>query len=180
MNHSDEANTLPLPKEFATILGYFHAAFASLDLTTDFAIFKFLNTTPAEAHLITSGMTFGRKARLLADLTGRSDHPNKKAILSAFNAIRGNKRYAIAHGYLWTDQTSIKFIERNISGEFKTKEHSFTPKQFFDYVLDFSEKSTEFYNSLGTSRAEINEFAKAAFSLNRRSTTSPGRPTRRR
>jgi hypothetical protein len=54
MNHSDEANTLPLPKEFATILGYFHAAFASLDLTTDFAIFKFLNTTPAEAHLITS------------------------------------------------------------------------------------------------------------------------------
>jgi hypothetical protein len=112
MDRLDHDKPLAITKEFATTLGYFHSVFATLDLTTDFAIFKLLNVTPNEAHLITSGMMFGRKARLLTDLIGRSNHPNKKELLRAFNAVRGNKRDVIVHGYLWSKQIRVKFIER--------------------------------------------------------------------
>ena len=159
-------------------VGLFQGAWASLDLLTDYAIWKFLKVTPEQAHLITSGMMFGRKARLLADLIGRSDHPNKAEILGAFNEVRGtmNKRDIFAHSYVWSDQNLVKFIDRQAGGEYKAKEHSFTLKQFQNYVLEFSRSAARFYLSVGATRDEIDAFGDAALSLNRRSTTSHGEP----
>ncbi len=110
-------------------LGLFHMAFSRLDIATDFAIGKFLSVTPEEAHLITAGMMFGRKARLLAGLISRSDHPRKAAILSEFNAIRGNnKREILLHGHIYQqneEDRTVSFIERSVSGEFKATVHTF-------------------------------------------------------
>jgi hypothetical protein len=168
-----QQNRLALTPEFTRALGLFHAAHASLDLTTDFAIYKFLGVTPQQAHLITSGMMFGRKARLLADLIGRSDHENKKELLRTFNAVRGNNRDVIAHGYIWSDSKSVKFIERSISGEFKTIEHKFSLNEFVANLDDFNNKATAFYNAFSVTFEEINAFANAALNLNRKSKTPP-------
>lgn len=163
--------------EFTTLFGMFHLLWLTLDLTTDYAICKFLKVTHEEGHLITSGMMFGRKARLLADLIGQSEHPNKSALLGSFNAIRGkSKRDIFAHGYLWSSPHEIRFIERSISGPFKAIEHKFTFEEFQLHCLELASNSDAFYYALGATREELNAFANAALSLNRKSKTSPGKP----
>jgi hypothetical protein len=168
----------PILKKAATAialsceLGLFHFAFAQLDRCTDFAICKFLNVTPQEAHLITSGMMFGRKARLLADLIARSDHPQKASLLGSFNAVRGNnKRDIIAHGHLISDEndTSITFLERSVSGEFRAKKHTFTMLEFITYVIAFYGQFQAFHDALGVTDKELEDFSNAALSLNRKS-----------
>jgi hypothetical protein len=171
---------LQLTPSFLQALGLFHSAHAAFDVSTDFAICKFLNVTPAQCHLITSGMMFGKKGRLLADLIGRSDHHSKNEILRTFNAARGNKRDVIAHGYIWSDATTVKFIERRHSGEYNAQEHKFTYTSFIKFLTDFNDSAAAFYNALGVSRAEIDAFAYAALSLERKSKRSPGRPTSKR
>src|SRR5215211_1159361 len=59
------ARALVHAREFQEWFGVFQVTWASMELVTDYAIGKFLEL-PAEAtHLITSGLMFGRKARLL-------------------------------------------------------------------------------------------------------------------
>jgi len=124
---------------------------------------------------------FGRKARLLADLIGRSNHPNKAKLLGAFNAARGStKRDVIAHGYLWSNKNTVKFIERSISGEYRAIEHPYSVNGFTLHVKEFYDKSNAFYVALEVGWQEIQDFANAALSLNRKSAKSPGRPTRKR
>lgn len=156
-------------------LSVFHGLWALVDMTTDYAIFKFLNVTPEQAHLITSGMMYGRKARLLADLVGRSDHPNKAQILGALNWIRGHsKRDIITHGYQKFDDDSIEFVERSSSGEFQARGHVFTNQEFLDHVRTLAQKGRQFQEGLGASQDDMRQFADAAFNLNRKSKTSPG------
>jgi hypothetical protein len=121
------AKAVNMSDDYLILMGLFQGAWASVELTTDYAIWKFLKVTPEQAHLITSGMMFGRKARLLADLVGRSDHPAKAVILGAFNDLRGmSKRDVFAHSYVWLDRKVIKFIDRQTGGEYRAKEHTAT------------------------------------------------------
>jgi hypothetical protein len=159
------------------MMGLFNGTWATLDLTTDYAIYRFLNVTPGQAHLITSGMMFGRKARLLADLIGHSDHSKKAEILGAFNKVRGgNMRDVFAHSYIRSGDDSVTFVDRSSSGEFKATEHTFTMPDLAKHVYDFAFSVEAFWNSLGVTKPEIEAFAIAAFSLNRKPKTSPGRP----
>ncbi len=158
-------------------VGTFHGVWAIIDLITDYAIFRFLNVTPEQAHLITSGMMFGRKSRLLADLVGRSDHPKRDKILGALNWIRGSsKRDIITHGYQISDDNSLGFVHRSISGEFEASEHSFTNAEFLQHLRMLCAKAKEFQEALGVTHDQLREFGNAAFNLNRKSKTSPGAP----
>ena len=120
---------------------------------------------------------FGPKARLLADLVGRSDHPKKAEILGPLNRVRGDtKRNEIAHGYLWSDDNRVRFIQRITSGEFQCRVLEFNYEQFKDHVLKLINDSTALYTALEIDYADINAFADAALSLNRKSKTSPVSP----
>lgn len=169
--------TLRENNAFRRALGIFYTNWATLDLTVDYAIGEFLNVTAKEAHLITAGMMFGRKARLLADLIGRSAHPRKAEILGAFNQIRGvSKREVFAHGYIGASKDTVSFLERTAGGEFSAKEHVYTLAEFRAHTNEVSRVATAFSDALGVSDAELDGFATAALSLNRKSKTSPGAP----
>lgn len=149
-------------------LGTFHAVCSEFDLAMDYAVLKMLRVTPEAAHLITSGMVFGRKARLLADLIGRSDHPRKAQLLGALNYVRGhNKRDIITHGHCSFDQGRISFLERSTSGDFRAKEHSFTMLEFLDHIKKFVDHCLLFVKELGVTHAEMREFSRAALLINR-------------
>lgn len=112
------ASTGPLAfrDDYTQLMGQFQSNWAATEIVTDYAIYKFLKVTPGQAHLITSGMMFGRKARLLADLIGKSDDPKKAQILGAFNKLRGmSKRDMFAHAYVRSDRASITFLDRSRS-----------------------------------------------------------------
>lgn len=166
-----------LRDDFITALGAFHFMCSSLDVATDFAIYKFLGCSELQAHLITSGLMFGRKATLLADLIGRSNHERKVFILEAFNAVRANKREIITHGYMWSDNNVVKFLQRIATREATVKEHEFTIESFKEYVVQFSEQVAHFYETLGYPDGDFAKFATAALSLDRKSATSPESPT---
>lgn len=172
------ASTGPLAfrDDYTQLMGRFQSMWGSTEIVTDYAICKFLKVTPGQAHLITAGMLFGRKGRLLADLIARSDDPKKDRILSAFNKLRGlNKRDMFAHSYLKSDSKTITFLDRS-AGEFRAQEHTFTIDQFRAYVTDFEKAGTEFYSAIGATKEELDAFAKAALSLSRKSKTSPDNP----
>lgn len=159
-------------------MGIFHTAFATVDFEVDFGICKLMNLSHHQAHLMTAGMMFGPKARLLADLLGRSGHPMRDALLAPFNRIRGNsKRDIIAHGYIYGDENTVTFLQRITSGEFTAREHTFTLPEFGHHVLKFvgdvQEFGTVFSEAYPYDADEPTAFADAAMSLNRKSKMSP-------
>jgi hypothetical protein len=170
---------IPMAKHtsYLQLLGIFHSNWSAIDVYTDFAIYQFLHVTPQQAHLITSGMVFGRKARLLDDLIRHSDDARKQKLMEAFNKIRAAKRDIISHSYVASDAVSVKFMERNTSGKFKANIHTYTFDEFRQHVLDIHYAADEFYAALEASKENIDAFANAALSLNRKSDTSPESPT---
>lgn len=159
---------------FWYLLGCFHVTWALTDLTTDYAIWKFLGGTPLETHIITSGMMFGRKAKLLADLIANSNHPKKSEILGAFNKVRDhNKRNIIAHSYYLFDEKNVCFVERSNSGPYNAKEHTFPMDEFEDHVAKMGDYGQAFHSAIGASRELLTEFAHAALNRDHKSNTLP-------
>jgi hypothetical protein len=120
-----------------------------LDLYTDFAIYQFLHVTQQQAHLITSGMMFGRKARLLDDLIRHSDDPRKPKLLESFNKIRAAKRDIITHSYVGSDAISVWYLERNTAGPFKAEIHSYSAERLQEHIQGIANAATDFYNAWG-------------------------------
>jgi hypothetical protein len=173
-------SVLPIPLgrgiPFNSTLGIFHQNWAAIDLYTDFAIYKFLKITPQQAHLIVSGLMFGRKARLLTDLVYHSDATNKQSILTPFNVLRAAKREVITHSYFKSDALTLTFMERSVSGDFKATEHTYTFEEFRLHVDKTAVAIGEFAEAIEATQDEINAFVAAALSLNRKSTKSPHKP----
>lgn len=119
---------------YHALLGVFHSNWSAIDLYTDIATMQFLGITPEQTHLITSGMVWGRKARLLADLIGHSSDTRRSALMTALNKIRAAKRDIFAHSYVASDAIHITFLERLTSGPFKIKEHVFTLEEFGEHA----------------------------------------------
>ena len=165
--------------EFTQLMGLFHGYWSSLDLTIDYAICQFLKVTHHQAHLITAGMTSGPKFRLLADLIGRSDHPKRDQLLGSLNGIRAiQKRDVFAHSYIESFSDSVNFLSRTTGGTYKATKHEFTQSSFEKHILEMVKVSMQFYDALGASRADLQTFAEAALSLNRKSKTSTGKPSK--
>jgi hypothetical protein len=168
---------MALKTHYLKTMGLFQTTWAGIELSTDFAIYKFLKITPEQAHLITSGQMFGRKARLLADLIGRSDHPDKAKILKAFNEVRNkNLRDTFFHCYMQSSGDDVTYIERPAGGDFRATPHIFTLLTLTEHVRRVMEAAEAFYESLAPDSEELEAFVNAALSLRRKSKTSPGRP----
>ena len=89
----------------------------------------------------------------------------------------GNMRDIFAHSYVRSGDDSVTFVDRSSSGEFKATEHTFTLRELAKHVHDFVFAVDAFWKSLGVTKPEVEAFAMAAFSLNRKSKISPDRPT---
>ena len=162
------AGPLALSDEYSRLLGIFHYNWSAIDLHVDHAIYKFLNVTPIQAHLITSGLMFGRKIRLLVDLIKHSDSPQKTALLSELAKITKANRDIITHGWVRSDAETIYFLERRHSGAFTAKEHAYKLKEFEDLVWVVQAAGSKFRDLLGYTPEEIAVFAKAALSASRK------------
>jgi len=155
-----------ITNEFRRALGAFHATWASVEITMDWAIGQFLKLPQEETHLITAGMEFGRKAVLLRALVARSDSKNKNEILQHLNWIQNeSKRNAFAHSFMRSNKDVVTFVKRSGHGKFEIREHSFQPKEFDEHVNKFIEAAIGFEKELGATRKEIESFAQAATNL---------------
>lgn len=160
--------TDPTPRErFHYALGVFHGMWSTVEVTADFIIGRLLRVPDEEAHMITSGMMFGAKARLLSALLKRSDHPNRAAMVTALNVLRGEaRRDVVVHGYQISDGAfTHAFVERSRGGDFKAKEHVFTLEEFITHVEKVIENGNALYDAIGAPEEEIVEFVAAARSL---------------
>lgn len=128
---TDHKNALFYNDEFIRLFGLFMLTWNVFDFTTDLAIGRMLNVTDEQAHLITSGMVFGKKARLFRDLIGRSNHNRKAKILGHFNAAAANaKRDKLAHSMIDFDADRVTFLERPSGGPFDAIQHDFSLDEF--------------------------------------------------
>lgn len=151
------------------MLGLFHATWATADCLVDFAIGDLLALSHEKTHLVTSGMMFGRKARLLSDLIRQSDHPKKADLKAALRVIRGTaRRDVIAHSYMRADDDGrLVFLERSISGDFAARSHAFTRKELAGHVQNLCNATMQMAHALGVSDDELNAFVDATAGASR-------------
>jgi hypothetical protein len=180
MSEPPKSRQTPLDtKDIAMMLGFFHLRFSALDIATDYAIGQFLNTPREETYLITSGMVYGRKARLLSGLIKISSHPKKDRILETFNKVIGdNKRDILLHGYTcpFPEDGGITFIERSVSGNFKAIRRDFSNESMKKYVKRFSQLVSDFISALGIDNNTLDVFSKASLNFKNKPNTSPHCP----
>ncbi len=163
--------------DFLHDLGLFYSIWSNIDLVVDYAITQFLNVSDESGHLLTAGTMFGRKARLLADLVARSDHPQKARILGAINAIRGgSKRDVFAHGYILSNDEIVTFVERKPNDKQSGGiPHSFTLAEFSSHVRKVITSYSELWDALDKPSDGVKAFAQASLSMSRKSDKSPGK-----
>jgi hypothetical protein len=159
---------MALSDEYNKLLGRFHYNWSATDIHVDYAIYKLLKVTPLQAHLITSGMMFGRKARLLVDLIKHSDHPKRTELLAVFGRITKTNRDLIAHSWVSSDVDSVTFLERKISGSFSAREHRFTLDEFRSHVEEAASAGIKFRELLAVKSEDLDAFAKAALGFARK------------
>jgi hypothetical protein len=114
--------------------------------------------------MITSGLMFGRKARLLDDLIRHSQDPRKPKLLEPFNTIRAAKRDVISHSYVASDAVCVKYLERLTSGRTKAIVHTYTFDEFKAHVIDIHNAADAFLEALGATGA-VDAFVNAVFNL---------------
>lgn len=157
---------LSMKNEFLGLVGAFQQAWANAEVAIDLAIRDLLRLTTDEAHLLTAGLEFNRKASLLRSLIGKSDYKKKAQAVKALNTMQNeSKRNVFAHSYIASNRTTVSYIERSRGGKYKATEHNFTLLQFAAHTSKFAGASMEFSEALGQTDAEINAFGKAALAV---------------
>jgi hypothetical protein len=167
--------------EFYQLVGQFHVLWSSLDLSIDFAIGKFLKLPAKDTHLVTTGMFYGRKIRLLLDLVNR-DRKLPYRLRTKYNqslkALLGSKRDLLTHGYLSSGPDSVSFFLRKSGDQFSVQNQTFTIEEFREHIRRFAEACGSLQECLDATAGgtTFKAFATAVFSLNRRSNKSPATP----
>ncbi|MBX3505174.1 MAG: hypothetical protein KF895_06805 [Parvibaculum sp.] len=157
-------------------IGLFQTLWMNVETLTDFAIGKFLKVSHEQAHLVTAGLMFGRKARLLADLVARSDHPRRSELLGIVNKIRGQtKRDVLFHSTIGAseDGTKLVFTHRDAGQSLRVVEYSFTKKEFINHLQLLMNLTMDLQSELPASQEEMDGFRRAAFNASRKAKPSP-------
>ncbi len=149
------------PPGFHELLGKFHAMWLMFDPTLDYSIGHFLRTPTRDTHLIVSGMMFGTKMRLLADLIKRCDHPKKDRLAEAIRTLQASKRDQITHAYIKSNSANITFTYRSKGGSYKSGELAFHINDFIDHVGRMHEATIAYQQSFGASNEDLTAFANA-------------------
>jgi hypothetical protein len=170
---------ISLSDDFYRTIGKFHVLWATADLSIDFAIGKFLGLPAEDTHLLTAGMFYGRKLRLLSDLVKRNGALGEKRrtkFLQSIKHLLGAKRDVVTHSYIWSSDIEVKFYLRKAGDKFTVQESRFTRTEFNEHAKKFEDAALIFHKALGASPKELNDFANAALSLDRKSNKSPAKP----
>lgn len=131
----------------------------------DFAIGHFLKTLAEDTHILIAGLEFGRKLWIRLDLTKRSQHKNRGALVDAIQVLQGAKRDTIAHAYIRTESDTVVFISRSRGGPYNATELKFTGNEFDEHVSKTVRAAIQFQDALGASDAELIAFAEACLNI---------------
>lgn len=150
-------------QNFTYFLGKFHGCWSSIELSIDCAIGRFLKLSPRDSLVITAGMEFNAKAKILHDVVYRSDDPKKSEILGLLGEIRNNaKRVPITHSFMMGEKNKITFFERPRGQKFVVKEHVFTDQGWVEHVSNFIINAQKLDSALGLTPDVIQEFLESA------------------
>jgi hypothetical protein len=150
------------PRDFHRLLGLFHSIWLSVDPMIDFMIGRLLGADHIDTHVLTAGLEFGRKLRILIDLLKRSDILNKDILVESLRTLQQSRRDNITHAYIATSPTTLVFNYRSRGGDFTANRLSFSIRGFEDHVERMIKAAQAFQNATGFSEAEFDAFIAAA------------------
>jgi hypothetical protein len=161
MSTVEETETGAFPPNFHHVLGQFHCMWMMFDVTLDFAIRKLLGITNQQAHIMCTGMEFGKKLRLVSELLKKGDVAGSAELLSAVKILQSSKRDPLTHGYISSNSTHVTFIYRN-RGSYSVDKHEFAIAEFQEHVAKMVKATIQFQKALAASADELVEFADSA------------------
>lgn len=169
---------LAVTDDFTSEFGRFFGIWQATELAVDYAVGKFLNLPDEETHLLTAGLEFNRKIRLLMALVKRSSDPEKSSILAGLKTIQNDSlRNVFAHSFIDHTPTEVIFIQRSRHGNYDPVEYKFTMASFKEHVEKLLLAAIAFHEAIGLSQERNQEFANAALRVNSKPTTSPVPPS---
>jgi hypothetical protein len=167
--------TLAMSPAFLHQLGVFHGAWSSAEQAVDFAIGQLLKLSYEQTHLLTAGMMFGSKARLLSALVKRSARKDTQQLLQALNLLRSEiKRDWLAHSYIVADRQTVTFINRSAANEYSVNSIRFSLTEFSEHILALTEAAGMIHRAFFNSKDELYKFIAAIDSAKNKSPTPAG------
>ncbi len=158
----DEIEAPNYPQEFHKLLGQFHGMWLQLDPLLDYSIGYFLSVPPEDTHIITAGLEFGRKLRILIDLINRYPDPKKTELIKQLKILQGAKRDQITHSYVASDREHVVFISRSRGGDYSATELRFSIQEFREHVVKVVRAAQAYENALNARPDDVLAFANAA------------------
>jgi hypothetical protein len=149
------------PPNFHNVLGQFHCMWMMFDVTLDFAIKKLLGISDRQAHIMCTGMEFGKKLRLVSELLKNGDVTNGRELLSAVKILQSSKRDALTHGYIASNSSRVTFVYRN-RGSYTVEKLEFAIEEFEEHVANMVKATIQFQKALAAGEGELTEFANSA------------------
>jgi len=150
------------PPDFHKLLGQFHGMWLQLDPLLDYSIGYFLSIPAEDTHILTAGMEFGKKLRILIDLIQRYPDPKKAELIKQLRILQGSKREFITHAYIESDKTNVNFISRSRGGDYKATKLEFTIDEFRAHVIKIVLAAQAYENAMDVRLSDFVEFANAA------------------
>jgi hypothetical protein len=147
------------PPGFHELLGQFHSLWLIFDPALDFSIGHFLGTETRSTHALVSGMMFGTKLALLADLIKRSDHPKKGILSECVSTLRASKRDQITHAYIKSNKTNFTLMYRSKGGNYQSGELAFHIDDFATHVAKMAEAAKRYHEAFGVPIEQFEAFA---------------------
>jgi hypothetical protein len=174
------APKLGLSDEFNMLFGTFFGAWASAELTIDYAIYKLMKISRPQAHHMLAGIEIGRKMRLLEALLRRSTIDNKSELLGHLHKMQNESlRNVFAHSFMHSDEHSVTFVNRKFGQRYEAYAYTFGLIRFRMHVQEFLSTGRQFYDGLHIDLDDLQKFAEAALRASRSSRRSPKPPRSR-
>jgi len=161
MSMVEETEAGAFPPNFHHVLGQFHSMWMMFDVTLDFAIKKLLGINNQQAHILCTGMEFGKKLRLVSELLKRGDVANGQELASAVKILQSARRDALTHGYIASNSTHVTFIYRN-RGTYSVDKVEFSIDEFEEHVAKMVKATIQFQKAIAPDVNQLGEFAISA------------------
>ena len=154
-------------------VGFYHIAWSTTEAIIECAIAKQLNLGPIEGSIVTSGIMFVGRAKMLEALLLREEKANATALKFLRRIMNSPDRVDLTHSIVGLNDTGLYFRRRKLDGGFKSTDIPYDLVSLITKAKDLSLNAGELQKALGITDDDFNTYFQAAHSAVAKDGKSP-------
>lgn len=154
-------------------LGHYHIAWSVAEALIEVAIAKLLRLGPTEGSIVTAGLMFVGRAKILEALLARKEGGNKKALRHLRSIMNRPDRVDLTHSVVMFHDEGLYFRRRKVDGELRSADIPYDWRGLMEKTAALSQTTMKLQQALDISDKAIHEFFQAAHSAAAKVEKSP-------